>query len=212
VSIALTNGMTSTQIVSALNSAFGSTGLGLVATENGGEVSITQSAWGSAQGLTVAYTAGGTLGNVPIAAGSYTNGTDVAGTINGEAASGSGQVLISKTGTKTVGLSVRYSGNTTGAAGDVTVNLGTGALLERLVQSYTDVNTGTLDTRSLSLTDRIGTLNSRADRIMAQLDVRKTSLLKQYAAMEQSLGNLQSQSQSITAMLNSLTNGSGKNG
>jgi flagellar hook-associated protein 2 len=213
VSIALTNGMTSTQIVSALNTAFGGSGLGLVATDTGGEVSITQSSWGSSPGITVAYTAGGTLGNVPIAAGTYANGTDVTGTINGEAASGSGQVLIANTGTAAVGLSVRYTGNTTGSAGDVTVNLGTGALLERLLLSYTDVNTGTLDTRTHGLTDRVKTLNDRADRIMAQLDVRKTSLLKQYAAMEQALGNLQSQSQSITAMLNSLTSsGTGKNG
>jgi flagellar hook-associated protein 2 len=206
--------MTSAQIVTALNSAFGVNGLGLVASDTGGEVTITQSAWGASPAITVAYTAGGTLGNAPIAAGTYANGVDVTGTINGEAASGAGQVLISKTGTTTVGLSVRYTGSTTGAAGDVTVTLGTGALLERLVQSYTDVNTGTLDTRNISLTDRVKTLNTRADRIMAQLDVRKTALLKQYAAMEQALGNLQSQSQSITAMMNALTNnsGSGKNG
>jgi flagellar hook-associated protein 2 len=214
VSVTLTNGMTSAQIVTALNSAFGVNGLGLVASDRGGEVTITQSAWGASPAITVAYTAGGALGNAPIAAGTYANGLDVAGTINGEAASGSGQVLIAKTGTTGLGLVVRYTGSTTGSAGDVTVTLGTGALLERLVQSYTDVNTGTLDTRNTSLTDRVKTLNARADRIKAQLDVRKTALLKQYAAMEQALGNLQSQSQSITAMMNALTNnsGSGKNG
>ena len=212
-SITLTNGMTSTQIVAALNTAFGANGLGVVAREVAGEVTIGQSAFGSTAGITVAYTAGGNLGNVPVAVGTYANGTDVAGTINGEAATGSGQVLIAKAGTTAAGLSVRYAGATTGSAGDVTVRLGTGALLERLLQQYTDLNTGGIDSRNNSLTGRIKTLNDNADRIMAQLDVRKTSLLKQYANMEESLGRLQSQSQSITAMLNSLTtSGTGKNG
>jgi flagellar hook-associated protein 2 len=213
VNVALTGGMTSTEIVSALNTAFGAGGLGLVATEANGEISITQSAFGSTAGITVAYTAGGTLGNVPVAAGSYANGSDVAGTINGEVATGSGQVLIAKSGTTAAGLSVRYTGSTTGSAGDVSVILGTGALLERLLQQYTDLNTGTIDTRNTSLTGRIKTLNDKADRIMAQLDVRKQSLLKQYASMEAALGRLQSQSQSITAMLTSLTtSGTGNSG
>ena len=211
VAVTLTNGMTSAQIVTALNSAFGTSGLGLVATEVSGEVTLTQSAWGSTPGITVAYTAGGSLGNIPIATGTYADGLDVAGTLNGEVAIGSGQVLIAKSGTTVAGLSVRYSGTAPGSAGDVTVNLGTGALLERLLQAYTDVNSGTIDSRNTALTGRIKTLNDKADRIAAQLDVRRTTLLKQYAAMEESLSRLQSQSQSITAMLNSLTSSTTRN-
>jgi flagellar hook-associated protein 2 len=211
-SINLTTGMTSADIVAALNAAFGASGQGLIAKEVAGEVTIAQSTYGSAAGITVAYTAGGTLGNVPITAGTYTNGTDVAGTINGETAIGSGQVLVAASGTTAAGLSLRYSGATTGAAGAVTLQLGTGALLERVLQRYTDLNTGGIDSRSTSLTSRIQTLNDNADHIMAQLEVRKAALLQQYANMEEALGRLQSQSQSILAMLNGLTSSSGTTG
>jgi flagellar hook-associated protein 2 len=210
ISITLTDGMTDADIVSALNTAFAANGLGLIASATGGEVTLTQGAWGSAAGITVAYTAGGTLGNAPIAAGTYSNGLDVAGTINGEAAAGAGQTLTASTGTEAQGLAVRFTGNTTGAAGDVTLNLGTGALVERLLRQYTSFSTGTLDTRTGSLATRITTLKDRAERIETQLAVRREGLLKQYAAMEQALGRLQSQSQSVLAVFNALTSNSGK--
>lgn len=209
--ITLTNGMTSAAIAAALNTAFGTQGLGLVATEAGGELTLTQGQWGSSAGITVAYGAGGALGNVPVAAGTYTNGLDVAGTINGQAATGSGQSLVAASGNTAAGLAVRYTGATTGDGGNVTVSLGTASLLERQVQQYTDFSTGTLDTRSTALSDQVKSLNERADRIEGQLAVRRESLLRQYASMEEALGRLQSQSQSVIAVLNSLTSTSGKN-
>jgi flagellar hook-associated protein 2 len=207
-SVTLTDGMTSAQIATALNTAFAAQGLGLLATEAGGELTLAQGAWGSSPGIVVAYT-GASLGNVPIAAGSYANGQDVTGTINGEAATGSGQTLVAISGTKAQGLSVRYTGATTGDAGSVTINLGSGAMIERLLQQYTDVNTGTVDSRTTGLVGRVKTLNDRADRIEAKLAVRRESLLRQYAGMEEALGRLQAQSQSVVAVLNALTTNSG---
>jgi flagellar hook-associated protein 2 len=207
-SVTLTNGMTAAQITTALNTAFAAQGLGLLATTTGGEITLAQGAWGSDSGITVAYT-GTSLGNVPIAADTYANGLDVTGTINGETATGNGQTLVAASGTKAQGLSVRYTGATTGDAGSVTINLGSGALIERLLQQYTDVNTGTVDSRTTGLVDRVKTLNDRADRIEGKLAVRRESLLRQYASMEEALGRLQSQSQSVVAVLNALTTNSG---
>ncbi len=58
VSISLTNGMTSAQIVSALSSAFTTGGLGLTAADVGGQVQVTQAGYGSGAGITVAYVGG----------------------------------------------------------------------------------------------------------------------------------------------------------
>ena len=131
------------------------------------------------------------------------------GTIDGEAANGSGQVLLAASGSTAEGLSIRYGGTTTGAAGDVTVVLGVGSLLERALQQYTDANSGVVDTRTTALTDRIAKLNEKADRIDARLAIRREQLLKQYAAMEQALSRLQSQSQSLISSLNALLQGGG---
>ncbi len=204
VDVTLTGGMTSSQVVDALNAAFVSGGLGLSATEVAGEVRITQSAFGSTPAITVAYTAGGTLGNAPIAAGSYATGVDVAGTIGGFAANGSGQILIAAAGSAPEGISIRYGGTATGAGGDVTVVLGTGALLERLTQSYTDSGTGALATRETGTNARIARLSDRAQEIEDRLVVRRENLLRQFARMEQALARLQSQSQSLLSSLGAL--------
>ncbi|MEO8633705.1 MAG: flagellar filament capping protein FliD [Gemmatimonadales bacterium] len=202
--ITLTDGMTSTQIAAALTAAFTAAGLGLTATDSGGQVTLDQPLYGSSGSITVAYTAGGTLsGTLPIAAGVYA-GVDVAGTINGEAATGAGQSLVSAVGTTVAGLSLLYSGTTLGAAGTATISLGTGALLERMLDDMVQSTTGVLSKRESSLTEQMTTLNKRADAIDARLERRRASLTKQYVNMEIAISKLQNSSSSLLATINNV--------
>lgn len=203
--ISLTNGMTSTQIKDALSTAFGTNGLGLTVSENGGQIQIEQAGYGSSASITVAY--GAAAGGEPIAAGNYANGLDIQGTINGVAATGAGQVLVGAADNDVAGLSLRYDGATLGAIGDVTVNIGTGSELERMLDSMVEVNTGTLAKRDVASGASILRLQDRADRLDARLEVRRESLLKQFARMEVSIASFQNQAKSVTAMLGSLTSG-----
>jgi flagellar hook-associated protein 2 len=207
VSISLTNGMTSGDIATALTSAFSTGGLGLTATDVGGQVRLEQGGFGSSAGITVAYTAGGAAGAEPVAAGTYSNGLDVAGTIGGLAATGSGQVLVGAVDTDVAGLSVRYDGATLGSVGDVTVSLGTGAEFERLADAMVQANTGSVAKRETSMTQTVLRLQERADRLETRLEVRRESLLKQFARMEVSIASFQSQGKSITAIFSALTSG-----
>jgi len=209
VSISLTNGMTSAQIVSALDAAITTGGLGLTVADVGGQVQLAQVGYGSGAGITVAYTAGGAQGGEPVAAGSYANGLDIAGTIGGLAATGSGQVLLGDSGTDVAGISVRYTGAALGPAGDATVDLGTGAELERLVTSFVQSNTGFVSLRDLSLAQNILRQEERAETIEARLEVRRASLLAQFARMESALAQFQNQSRSVTAMLGALSQSGG---
>ncbi len=138
-----------------------------------------------------------------------TNGLDVQGTLGGFAATGSGRTLLGATGTAVDGLSVLYTGTTTGAMGDTTVTLGTGALLQRSLDTWLSATSGTLATKETSLTQRAKSLEDRALQVDDRLSRRRESLLKQYAAMETALAHFQSQSSSITALFNSTnkTNG-----
>jgi flagellar hook-associated protein 2 len=209
VSISLTNGMTSAQIVSALSAAFATGGLGLTAADVGGQVQLTQAGYGSGAGITVAYTAGGAPGAEPITAGTYANGLDIAGTIGGLAATGSGQVLLGTSGTDVAGISVRYVGPTLGAVGDATVSLGTGAELERLLTAFVQSNTGFVSLREASMAQTILRQEERADTIEARLEIRRASLLTQFARMESALAQFQNQSQSVTAILGALSQAGG---
>ncbi len=206
--VTLTDGMTSTQIRDALNAAFTAQGLGLTAAETGGQVSLTQSLYGAGATFTVAYTAGGAASTtLPIAAGTYA-GVDVAGTINGELATGSGQILVGASATSVAGLSVQYEGTATGAVGTTTLSQGTGALLERLLDSMTDTTSGLLSKKETSLLDQNASLTRRADDMEARLERRRALLVRQFSAMEQAISKLQSNSSSIIASLNALQNGS----
>jgi flagellar hook-associated protein 2 len=203
--INLTNGMTSTQIRDALTTAFGTNGLGLTVTDAGGQIQLEQAGYGSGAGITVAY--GAAAGAEPITAGTYANGLDIAGTIGGLAATGSGQILVGTAGTDVAGLSVRYDGATLGAVGDVTVNLGTGSEFERMLDSLVEANTGTLSKRDTAMSATALRLQERAERLDARLEVRRESLLKQFARMEVSIASFQNQAKSVTAILGALTTG-----
>ena len=208
--ITLTNGMTSVQIASALTAAFTTAGLGLTATESGGQITLDQTLYGSSPNITVAYTAGATLSStLPIAAGVYA-GTDVAGTINAEAATGAGQSLVGTTGTSVAGLSLQYTGATLGAIGTTTISLGTGALLERMLDDMVTSATGVLSKREASLTSQNTTLTKRADDIDARLARRRASLTQQFVNMETAISRLQNQSSAVLATLNSLNNSSNR--
>lgn len=203
--INLTNGMTSTQIRDALTTAFGTNGVGLTVTDVAGQLQIEQAGFGSGAGITVAY--GAAAGAEPITAGSYANGLDIAGTIAGVAATGSGQVLVGAAGTDVAGVSVRYDGAALGAVGDVTVSLGTGSEFERMLDAMVEANTGTIAKRDTAASASVLRLQERADRLDARLEVRRESLLKQFARMEVSIASFQNQAKSVTAILGALTSG-----
>jgi flagellar hook-associated protein 2 len=72
------------------------------------------------------------------------NGNDVAGTMNGEAATGHGQVLTGNTGNaSTEGLSVTYTGTSDNVdAGTVKLTIGTADLFDRTLFNITDSYSG----------------------------------------------------------------------
>ena len=78
-----------------------------------------------------------------IAAQRY-SGLDVAGTINGVAATGRGQYLTGASSDASAGLIVRYTGTTTGSAGTVALSLGVGGLTNRIATGLNAANTGSI--------------------------------------------------------------------
>ncbi|MBK6778267.1 MAG: flagellar filament capping protein FliD [Gemmatimonadetes bacterium] len=183
--------------------------LSLAASDVGGQLQVNATAWGSSPGFTLAYTAGGADGTAQLglAAGTY-SGLDVTGTIGGYAATGAGRTLVGGDGTAVEGLTLSYTGTATGAAGSVSVTLGTAAQLQRALDSWLEANAGTMAKKEASLTGRVKTLEDKALLIDARLDRRRESLLKQFAQMETAIARLQQTSSSVTAMLQSFSKSS----
>jgi flagellar hook-associated protein 2 len=204
-SIALANGDTTETIVNKLNALFGANRMNAAASADGTNIVLSGTQYGSSAKVTVAYTAGGTdaTAQLGIAAGIYA-GVDVAGTIGGLAAIGSGRSLTGATGGPTEGLAVKYNGTATGAMGTVTFMQGAAGALYIAADAIARSGDGAVANQQESIQRTITSLTARADTIQQMLDRRRDLLVKQYTAMEAAIGRIQAQGTALTNFIKSL--------
>ncbi len=137
------------------------------------------------------------------------NGVDVAGTINGEAATGSGQVLTGNSGDNNVdGLVIKYTGTTENLdVGNVKLTLGAAQLFDRVLYNITDQYDGYVGFKETSIQNNIDNLQTRMDEMQARLDQKHQSMINQFVSMETFISKIQTQSQWLTQQINQLSSG-----
>ena len=134
------------------------------------------------------------------------NGLDVAGTINGEAATGVGQILTGNNGEANVdGLVVKYTGTSTGDIGNVKLTLGTGELFSRVLFAITDPYEGYVSFKQDSLKNSIDQFKTRIHETEDRLDRKMEMMVNRFVAMEKALSMIQSQSQWLSGQLDALS-------
>ncbi|HVO34702.1 MAG TPA: flagellar filament capping protein FliD [Gemmatimonadales bacterium] len=182
----------------------GRNALPITASQSGSQLVLTGGGLGSAAGFSVSFLPGGADGTAQlgIAARSYT-GQDVAGTIGGYGATGSGQQLTGSDGTPVAGLVVAYAGNTARAAGQVTLSVGLAELLGRMVDAWLDPTKGLLATTETALNQRITDLNAGVSSWDTRLAAERTRLVQQYSTMEATIAKLQTQSAALSQQFSS---------
>jgi flagellar hook-associated protein 2 len=206
--ITLDDADTASTIASKLNVAFGSGGLRLSASvANGNQLQVDGLQFGSRASFTIqfllnAVNAGSQLGfnTTPYA------GVDVAGTINGKAATGTGQVLTAPTDSTNPaqGLSVLYTGTTPPETANVMYVLGLGGMMFASADTMVQSGTGTIQAQEDNIQSHIDSLTKRAADVQERLDQQRASLTKQFTDMETALSKLQSQAAALTSQLNAL--------
>jgi flagellar hook-associated protein 2 len=206
--IALTTGMTTADIVLALQTAFNSNGMNLSATAVGNEIKLDQLGYGSGAGITLAFAGLGDGVGEAWSGDASIAGTDVTGTIGGEAATGNGQLLVGNSGTDAAGLTIEYSGLVTGAVGSVNLSLGAGARIERLLEQFLATGNGGIDSKLSALDTRNSRLSSRITELDARLERRRAVLLANFLQMETAIARLKQQSTSLLGSTGSSSNGS----
>ncbi|UCG61974.1 MAG: flagellar filament capping protein FliD [Candidatus Zixiibacteriota bacterium] len=144
-----------------------------------------------------------------LSGGSTIEGLDVAGTINGEEAEGTGQTLTGKEGNATTdGLKILVtldeSQVISGVDATITITKGIAARMAEYVDSVTMTGDGTFDRRIRSYQNQIDALTERIADIDELLELRRQALYEQFYQMELILGELNAQSQYLTTQLNSL--------
>jgi flagellar hook-associated protein 2 len=144
--------------------------------------------------------------------GTETAGLDVAGTINGEVATGVGQILTGNNGnTNTAGVRIQVTLtenelDSDENEGTITITKGLATLADELLARYTDSNTGTIAYQANSLQKQIDDIQNQIDDQEERLAKRQEDLYTQYTALEQALANFQSQSSFLESQLNYLNN------
>ena len=176
----------------------------LSASASGNFLQLTSSDYGSGASFSISQSAN----NLGIVDQAYA-GIDVAGTIDGQAATGSGQVLTASGG-NVDGAVLIYTGTATGNVGDVTVTLGLGATMADMLETYTYPITGLIQ---LTLDSSSGTYDSLQDQIDAlniQLEMERERLMNSFLALEKFMSQTNAQgawlSQQISAMSASSNN------
>ncbi|MFH2043930.1 MAG: flagellar filament capping protein FliD [Pseudomonadota bacterium] len=136
------------------------------------------------------------------------NGVDVAGTINGETATGTGQILRGDSGEANIdGLAIRYTGTTTGEIGNIKLTLGAAELFDRKLFDITDKYEGYVGYKQESLKNNIESYGIQIDQMEDRLNRKMEMMINRFVAMETALAKIQSQSDWLAGQISASYNG-----
>ncbi|MFK8043164.1 flagellar filament capping protein FliD, partial [Congregibacter sp.] len=161
---------------------------------------IQSSRFGSESSVVIDSVAASTTGTLGLSAGSGTDGVDVAGTIGGVAATGSGQSLIGAAGSASEGIRLSIIGGTTGARGSVNISSGVAVSLSDVIDRFLDSN-GLIDLRTDTLEADVARIEEDREALEARLEAIEARFRNQFNALDILLANLQSTSEFLTTQL-----------
>lgn len=199
--IAFVNGDTPAVIAARLQAAFADEAVAVSASVEGGALRLTSTDYGTGGGFTVSYGDPGAeapAAQLGIAAGSYDTGVDAAGTLDGVALTGAGQLL-----TSTTGLVLRYTGTDAAATGTMRYARGLAGALTVAANAVLATD-GSAALQTESARTRISSLERREADIIARLERRRAALVADFTRMEQSLARLQSQGSWLSSQITTM--------
>jgi flagellar hook-associated protein 2 len=149
-----------------------------------------------------------------LAIGQAFSGQDVAGTINGELATGSGQILTGNTGNaKTSGLKLKVELDgkdlATGSEATVSVTRGIAGKASDFAESITKSTDGTFASRTKALQNQIDAIESEVADMNARIEKKRERLLLRFQEMEDAISKLNSTSSYLSGALSSLSSSLG---
>ena len=172
-------------------------GLGMEVSVEGGMLKLTTDSYGSGNLLEVIGGTASLFGNSPL----YQDGLDVAGTINGAAATGRGQILTSsESGDAAEGLSLRIEGDATGNRGVINVNLGYASQLNNLIKEMVS-DTGILASKTEGINDSIKRLTKQEEALQIRLTAIEARYRSQFVALDVLMTQMQSTQSYLTQQL-----------
>lgn len=190
-----------TELQSRINGAteFSSNDATAAVTESGGVLTVTSTRFGSASRVSI--TGGNGQTNLNFATGGPTElaGVDVAGTINGAAATGNGQSLTSASGDST-GLALTVSAGALGARGTVNYSQGYAYQFDKMATAMLGVG-GALAARTDGINASIKLLTQRQTALNARLAETEKRYRAQFTALDVTISKMSTTSTYLSQQL-----------
>ncbi len=188
------------ELQSKINGAIGGTS-GVVVSNSAGVLGIAATHFGAADSISI--NGGNGAASLFGAAPSVTLGQDVAGTINGVAASGIGQTLTGASGDASEGLRILIAGGALGSRGSVTFTRGYADQLNNLVNQVLGSD-GSIASRTDGINARLKDLSKREDDMNERLTAIEARYRAQFTALDAMISGLNSTSTFLTQQLANL--------
>ena len=154
---------------------------------------VTSPSLGSASTVNITSVDTNSAASLGFSVSSGTAGNNVAGTIGGIAAVGTGNVLIGAAGSDSEGLSLTISGAASGDRGTVNFSRGLANQLGSLLDDLLEVD-GALESRIDSFKDRIDDVAKRREDLELRWAAVEARYSKQFNALDSLLASLESTS------------------
>ncbi|MFZ5660332.1 MAG: flagellar filament capping protein FliD [Pseudomonadota bacterium] len=206
VNVVLAAGSTIDAVVTSINGALQAQGItGLSALNDNGRLRLNTGNYGSAETFSVVSdqaAVDGTQTGIGTTLQSST-GVDVAGTVNGQTATGSGQTLTVTGSGPARDLKLQIVGVATGYLGTVSVSEGLFKNMNAVLNDALDGDTGTITAATDSLNATLDDIDQRIKVLQESADSQTVLLQQQFQAMQATLAQLNQTSNYITAFFSS---------
>lgn len=177
-------------------------------------LTITSNTYGSTSAVAITEAEAAMDGLIGLTVSQGTTGLNAAGTIDGIAALGDGQFLLSETGNSS-GLKIQVSGGALGSRGSVTFSEGLTAkmttildgLIDNSISSNSgdlDVSSGTIDAKTDSLYKKLKELDKQEEDLNYKMDLYEARLFKTFNAMDLLVNQLNGTSSALQNSLDAL--------
>ncbi|MEG2029440.1 MAG: flagellar filament capping protein FliD [Janthinobacterium sp.] len=188
---------------SLINGAAGmsAAGSGVTVKQQNGVISVLSNKYGSSSKVEISGNGADELFGAP----ALTTGVDVAGTIGGAVAVGSGQTLTGSAGSGSAGIAVLINGGNLGDRGTVNISKGVGALFGGVTDSYLG-STGLIQNKNDGLNKSVADIAKQRDALNVRLTLTEARYRKQYSSLDVTLSAMNSTTNFLTQQLASLAN------
>ncbi len=176
-------------------------GSSVTVTFDGTGFDITSNKYGGSSNVNITASSADSIADLGLTVKDGTAGKTAAGTVDGETAFGSANVLLPALGDPGEGLALIIGENATTAT--VNFSRGFAGELELLIDSFLDSN-GPIELRQQTLDDSIDSLDEEEERLDRRIEAYEERLIQQYINMERIINSLNASGSFLDNLINTL--------